>query len=105
MIVENTKPAAVVECGSAAVTPADDVVEVANESVAVGGGAPATVAHLDQVGQDAGEVALDRVAADDDAVAGDQPPPGLATLTGGQQVDRDGPVAGDLRRQRAVGIK
>src|SRR4051812_15396529 len=105
MIVEDTKPAAVVECGAAAVAPADDVVVVADESVAVGGGAAAAVAHVDQVGQDAGEVALHGVAADDDPVAGDQPPPGLATGAGPEEVDRDRAVAGDLRRERAVGIE
>src|SRR3954447_17525838 len=99
MIVKDTKPAAVVELGSAAVTPPNDVVVVADESVAVGGGAAAAVAHLDQVGQDSGEGALHGVAADDDAVAGDQSSPGLAAGPGAQEVDRDGAVAGDLGGQ------
>jgi hypothetical protein len=60
MIVENAQPSAVVELGAAAVAPADDVVEVTDESVAVRGGAPAAVAHLDQVGQDTGESCVGR---------------------------------------------
>ena len=45
------------------------------------------------------------VAADDDPVAGEQPPPRLPPFSGGEQVDRDRSVAGDLRGQRAAGVE
>ncbi|WP_218129763.1 hypothetical protein, partial [Pseudonocardia oroxyli] len=78
------------------------MVEVGDRGVTAGFGAAAAVAGADPVGEDAAEGAAAGVAADDDAVPGDQPPPAHA---GGLVQQSGGSEPGDLRRQRGVGVQ
>ncbi|MCO5546629.1 hypothetical protein L7F22_000060 [Adiantum nelumboides] len=96
VVVELAHPAPVVELGASAVGVAVDVVEVADGCVAVGLGAPVLRACFHEGGEQAGEGALSGVAADDDAVVGEQAAQGLRPLRGGEQVGGDGSEAGDL---------